>query len=229
MLTSDFDYDLPSERIAKDPVVPRDHSRLMVLNRSRELIEHKHFYDLPDVLRQGDVLVLNDTKVFPARLFGRLETGGRMEVLLLDSISEDQYRVMAKPAAKLTVGRTLSFDQGLSCEVVAIESDGCRILKFSKAREALTEAITAIGHTPLPPYIKGSTASSDQYQTVFANEVGSSAAPTAGLHFTDTLFSTLRSRNIEIIKVTLHVGRGTFQDVKSDHICLLYTSDAADE
>ena len=220
MKTDDFDFELPSELIAQDPVVPRDQSRLMVLNRESDTLDHKHFYDLPELLREGDVLVLNDTKVIPARLYGTIpEAGtGKVEVLLLNEPLEENQRMMAKPGKKFQVGRTVVFDEGLQAEVLAVESDGCRILRFNCTATELVQKLDRIGNAPIPPYIKHSQATRDQYQTVYARESGSSAAPTAGLHFTPEVFSNLEARGIGVEKVTLHVGRGTFQDVKVDRL-----------
>ena len=220
MRTSDFDYDLPRDLIAQNPVVPRDRSRLMVLSREGAPLAHKHFYDLPELLRKGDVLVLNDTKVLPARLFGTLpEVGGRkVEVLLLNEAVGAFQRVLANPARKLRVGCEVVFDDRLRAEVMAVGGDGTRLLRFDCHPSELPRHMDRIGHAPLPPYIRGSRASGDQYQTIYARDPGSSAAPTAGLHFTEDLFSRLESLGVQVEKVTLHVGRGTFQDVKTDRL-----------
>ncbi len=220
MRTLDFDYDLPRDLIAQDPVVPRDRSRLLVLDREDGGIEHKHFYDLPDLLREGDVLVLNDTKVVPARLFGTIpEAGqGRVEVLLLNEEVGDFQRVLAKPGKKFQLGREVVFDDQLRAEIIGVEGDGTRLLRFDCDRSKLLQHLDRIGHAPIPPYIKDTKASRDQYQTIFARDPGSSAAPTAGLHFTTEMFSRLKVAGVQVEKVTLHVGRGTFQDVKADRL-----------
>ena len=220
MDTADFDFELPPELIAQNPVEPRDRSRLLVVNRGKGWIEHKHFIDLPELLAEGDVLVLNDTKVIPARLFGRIrESGsGKVEVLLLNEAVEGKQRALVKPGKKFKVGRTVVFDEHLQATVEAIEEDGCRLLSFDCDSADLFGHLDRIGCAPLPPYIKNSTATQDQYQTIYAEDVGSSAAPTAGLHFTSEIFEALVDKGVEIEKVTLHVGRGTFQDVKVDHV-----------
>ncbi|MBH55389.1 MAG: tRNA preQ1(34) S-adenosylmethionine ribosyltransferase-isomerase QueA [Opitutaceae bacterium] len=220
MRTDDFDFDLPVELIAQNPVVPRDSSRLMLLNRKTGKIGHRRFFDLPDILQEGDVLVLNDTKVIPARLYGTIpEVGpGRVEVLLLNESVEGFQRVMAKPGKKFQVGYEVVFDDFLSADVVEVEADGCRLLQFNSSTSELIKHLDRIGHTPLPPYIKSSTASREQYQTVYAREQGSSAAPTAGLHFTEKVLEDLIAKEIRVEHVTLHVGRGTFQDVKVKHL-----------
>ena len=220
MLTSDFDYELPRDLIAQNPIAPRDHSRLMVLRRGGRPLAHKHFYDLPELLRKGDVLVLNDTKVLPARLFGTIPEldGGKIEALLLNEAVGPYQRVLAKPAKKLRVGRRVVFDDRLQAEVMGVDGDGARLLRFNCHPSELPRHLDRIGHAPLPPYIKGSSASRDQYQTIYARDPGSSAAPTAGLHFTKELFSKLESVGALVEKITLHVGRGTFQDVKADHL-----------
>ncbi len=220
MKTSDFDYYLPQERIAQNPCVPRDHSKLLVLNRNEESIEHKNFYDLPDLLEEGDVLVVNDTKVVPARLLGTVpEVGtGKVEVLILTELDGGTHRVLAKPGKKFQLGRTVVFDDQLQAKVVGIEADGCRIIKFNCEKAQLELHLDRIGHAPIPPYIKESTATREQYQTVYASDPGSAAAPTAGLHFTEEIFEKLKVKGVTVEKVTLHVGRGTFQDVKADEL-----------
>lgn len=220
MKTGDFDFVLPRELVAQDPIVPRDRSRLLVLNRRKQSLAHKHFFELPDLLREGDVLVLNDTRVVPARLLGVIpEAGsGKVEVLLLNEPVEGQQRVLAKPGRKFQLGRTIVFDDQLQAVVTGIESDGCRLLGFNCNSTELQSHLDRIGHAPIPPYIKKSTATREQYQTVYARDPGSSAAPTAGLHFTADVFKNLERKGISVEKVTLHVGRGTFQDVKVDRL-----------
>jgi S-adenosylmethionine:tRNA ribosyltransferase-isomerase len=220
MKTADFDFDLPPELIAQNPVVPRDQSRLLHLNRKNQSMEHRHFFDLPDLLRESDVLVLNDTKVVPARLFGTIpESGiGKVEVLLLNEPVEGRQRVMARPGKKFKLSRTVVFDDQLQAVVEEVEEDGCRLLKFNCDAAHLQMHLDRIGHAPIPPYIKQSTATREQYQTVYARDPGSSAAPTAGLHFTPEVFFKLEEKGVSVEKVTLHVGRGTFQDVKDDRL-----------
>lgn len=220
METADFDFVLPQELIAQNPVVPRDHSRMMCLDRSNNRIDHQRFYQLPACLQEGDVLVLNDTKVVPARLFGTIpEVGsGKVEVLLLNEPVDGAQRVMAKPGKKFQPGRIVVFDDQLQAEVVGLEKDGCRLLQFHCSPSELQLQLDRIGQAPIPPYIKHSTATREQYQTVYARDPGSSAAPTAGLHFTPEVFKALEARGVTIEKVTLHVGRGTFQDVKVDQL-----------
>ncbi|MCB1120023.1 MAG: tRNA preQ1(34) S-adenosylmethionine ribosyltransferase-isomerase QueA [Verrucomicrobiae bacterium] len=220
MNTSDFDFHLPQELIAQNPVQPRDHSRMLVLDRVGQTMSHRRFYDLPDQLREGDVLILNDTKVIPSRLFGKVpEAGeGKVEVFLLNEQSGEYHRVLAKPGKKLKPGRTVVFDDQLQAEVVEVEEDGCRLVKFACTPSELQLHLDRIGHAPIPPYIKESTASREQYQTIYARDPGSSAAPTAGLHFTPEVFAALSAKGIAVEKVTLHVGRGTFQDVKAEKL-----------
>lgn len=185
---------------------------------------HKRFFDLPGLLREGDVLVINDTKVVPARLFGTIpEAGtGKVEVLLLNEPVEGFQRVMAKPGKKFQIGRTVEFDEQLHAIVMGVEEDGCRLLEFNCTPAELQKHLDRIGYAPIPPYIKQSSATREQYQTVYARDPGSSAAPTAGLHFTPEIFFALDKKGVSVEKVTLHVGRGTFQDVKvnrlEDHI-----------
>jgi len=220
MKTDDFDYHLPPELIAQNPAVPRDHSRLFHLDRASGSWAHRRFFELDQLLCPGDVLVLNDTKVIPARLYGMVEGSGtgKVEVLILNLLEDGTHRVMAKPGKKLKPGRVLVFEEHLKAEVVSVEEDGCRLIRFSVEPAELQLILDRIGHAPIPPYIKESTATREQYQTVFARELGSSAAPTAGLHFTPELFERLEQRGVSVEKVTLHVGRGTFQDVKVDKL-----------
>lgn len=220
MDTADFDFELPNELIAQDPVVPRDSSRMLALHRVEQTITHKHFFDLPDCLKEGDVLVLNDTRVVPARLFGTIpEIGtGKVEVLLLNEPVDGNQRVMAKPGKKFQLDRTVVFDDQLQAVVNGIEEDGCRLLNFNCLPGELQRHLDRIGHAPIPPYIKESNATREQYQTVYAKDPGSSAAPTAGLHFTPEVFRALEEKGVTVEKVTLHVGRGTFQDVKADQL-----------
>ena len=220
MDTADFDFELPPELIAQNPIVPRDHSRMLVMDRRNQTLNHKQFFDLPGQLQEGDVLVLNDTKVVPARLFGTIpEVGtGSVEVLLLNEPVEGNQRVMAKPGKKFRLGIKVIFDDKLQAVVEGIEEDGCRLLNFNCSPAELQLHLDRIGHAPIPPYIKQSTATREQYQTIYARDPGSSAAPTAGLHFTPDVLAQLKNQGVSVEKVTLHVGRGTFQDVKVDHL-----------
>lgn len=209
MRVSDFDYTLPEELIAKEPATPRDHSRLMVVNRETGEISHRKFLDLPEILPENSVLVFNDSKVLKARLFGDLG-----EVLLTKKIEGTTWECLVKPGRKFKEGSKVKFD-GLEGEVIKINEDGSRIIKFGSN---LDEAVEEIGHTPLPPYIKDSQTTHDQYQTIYAKDKGSVAAPTAGLHFTDKVFKELEEKGIGKEFLTLHVGRGTFEPVKVDSV-----------
>ncbi|MBI5754820.1 tRNA preQ1(34) S-adenosylmethionine ribosyltransferase-isomerase QueA [Candidatus Peregrinibacteria bacterium] len=213
MRLSDFDYILPPELIAKEPMKPRDHSRLMIVNRGKQTISHRFFYELPDILCDRDVLVVNRSKVIPARLFA-----DGCEILLLSPLSDGCYEVLVKPGRKFTIGARFFFHKNLLAEVKHIYDDGRRILRFNRKGAALSHLIQKLGHTPLPPYLQGSKASSQDYQTVYCREKGSVAAPTAGLHFTSSLLETLNEKNIQVEKVLLHVGIGTFQPVRDERI-----------
>jgi S-adenosylmethionine:tRNA ribosyltransferase-isomerase len=202
------DFSLPRELIAQTPVQPRDHSRLMVLFRDTGQIEHRYFYDLPGYLQGGDVLVLNDTRVLPARILGhKKETGGRVEALLLKEEGDGLWRAMVRPGKRLPVGARAIFG-GLEAEVAGREPDGTRWLKFPPGAPVL-EA----GQVPLPPYIRTPLQDPERYQTVFAQKPGGLAAPTAGLHFTPELLDKLKAKGIETVSVTLHIGPGSFRPV----------------
>ncbi|HIE04327.1 MAG TPA: tRNA preQ1(34) S-adenosylmethionine ribosyltransferase-isomerase QueA [Candidatus Latescibacteria bacterium] len=219
MKVDDFDYQLPEGLIAQHPVEPRDHARLMVLHRDSGTLEHRRFYELPRYLREGDVLVVNESKVFPARLLGRRPSGGRVELLLLRRLEGDLWEALARPGRRVRPGERLYFGGGeLTCEVVERRKDGKRVVKFSGD----LEAIRRFGQVPLPPYIRRPPVPEDEerYQTVYAKVEGSVAAPTAGLHFTEELLSKLREEGVKIVPVVLHVGPGTFRPVEgelSDH------------
>ncbi len=215
-LTESYDFALPEHCIAQNPVEPRDHSKLLVCGQGQHA--HRHFYDLPQLLEPGDLLVLNDTRVIPARLFGHKTTGGRVEVLLLEPESEWIWLCLVKPARRIEVGARLEFGEGLTATVTGVDSEtGGRWLQF--AGEGKLEALLEqIGEMPLPPYLKGSTARADQYQTVWAKRAGAVAAPTAGLHFTQALLDRLTQGGIEQAYVTLHVGLGTFRPVQVERI-----------
>ena len=216
--THDFYYDLPEELIAQTPLERRDGSRLMVLDRQTGEIEHKHFYDIVDYLRPGDCLVMNDSRVLPARLLGRRPTGGAVEVLLLRDLGDKKWECLCKPGRKMREGDTVTFGDGeLTATVVAVQEDGNRIVEFHYEGIFL-EVLERLGKMPLPPYIKAELADQERYQTVYSREVGSAAAPTAGLHFTNELLDKIRAMGVKTAFVTLHVGLGTFRPVKADEI-----------
>ena len=218
MKTSDFYYDLPKELIAQHPVEPRDSSRMLVYHREGGEIEHKHFFDLPQYLKAGDVLVLNDTKVIPARLYGhRAGCEGNVECLLLKRLNYTDWECIAKPAKKLKVGTEVVFSDELKATVTGYGEEGIRLIRF--AFEGVFEDILdRVGNMPLPPYITEKLEDKDRYQTVYSRERGSAAAPTAGLHFTPELLSKIEAMGVEVVKVLLHVGLGTFRPVKEDDI-----------
>ena len=224
LCTSDFFYELPPERIAQHPMEKRDHSRLMVLDRKAGSIEHRRFYDILDYLRPGDVLVVNDSKVIPARLYGHVE--GReeaaIELLLLRQRELDTWETLVKPGKRARVGMRLVFGGGiLRGEVLDLVEEGNRLIRFTFDREKyenIYAVLHEIGLMPLPPYITEQLRDNDRYQTVYAREEGSAAAPTAGLHFTPALLEEIRKKGVAIAPVMLHVGLGTFRPVKADRI-----------
>ena len=218
MKTHDFYYDLPEELIAQTPLELRDGSRLMVLDRQTGEIEHKHFYDIVDYLRPGDCLVMNDSRVLPARLLGHRPTGGAVEVLLLRDLGDKKWECLCKPGRKMREGDTVTFGDGeLTATVVAVQEDGNRIVEFHYEGIFL-EVLERLGKMPLPPYIKAELADQERYQTVYSREVGSAAAPTAGLHFTNELLDKIRAMGVKTAFVTLHVGLGTFRPVKAEEV-----------
>ena len=218
MNKSDFYYELPEELIAQTPIEPRDASRLLVYERSANTIEHKHFYDLPDYLHKGDVLVINNTRVLPARIYGvKAVTGAKVEFLLHKRINLTDWEVLVKPAKKASVGAKFVFSDKLSAEVIEYEGEGLRKVRFT-FDGVFEDVLSAIGEMPIPPYIHEKLKEQERYQTVYAKENGSSAAPTAGLHFTPELLNKLRAMGVEIVEVLLHVGLGTFRPVKVDDI-----------
>ena len=218
MKTHDFYYDLPEELIAQTPLERRDGSRLMVLDRQTGEIEHKHFYDIVDYLRPGDCLVMNDSRVLPARLLGHRPTGGAVEVLLLRDLGDKKWECLCKPGRKMREGDSVTFGDGeLTATVVAVQEDGNRIVEFHYEGIFL-EVLERLGKMPLPPYIKAELADQERYQTVYSREVGSAAAPTAGLHFTNELLDKIRAMGVKTAFVTLHVGLGTFRPVKAEEI-----------
>lgn len=219
MKTSDFYYDLPKELIAQTPVEPRDSSRLLVLDRTTKTIEHKHFYNIMDYLNEGDLLVANDSRVLPARIFGiKDKTGARVEFLLLRQISGNRWETLCKPGKKAREGARFSFGDGLlRATVVEVKEDGNRIVDFD-CDENFFATLDKIGKMPLPPYITEELKDKERYQTVYSHELGSAAAPTAGLHFTEELMEKIKAKGVSIAYVTLHVGLGTFRPVKVDDV-----------
>lgn len=220
MLKKDFWYDLPKEQIAQEPVSPRDAARLMVLDRQTTQVRHCIFHDLPEFLQPGDLLVVNNSKVLPARIIGTKQpTGAVCELLLLRQVKGDQWECLAKPGKRMQPGTLVAFGDGsLTATVDETEPDGNKLVTFRYDTETLYEKLDIFGKMPLPPYITRQLEDQSQYQTVYAKELGSAAAPTAGLHFTPELMDTLQARGIGIAEVTLHVGLGTFRPVKEDEI-----------
>lgn len=219
MKTSDFYYDLPKELIAQTPLEPRDSSRLLVLDREKQTLEHKHFYDIIDYLNEGDLLVANDSRVLPARIYGiKDETGAKVEFLLLKQIANNRWETLCKPGKKARVGTKFSFGNGiLRATVVDVKDDGNRIVDFD-CEENFFATLDKIGQMPLPPYITAELKDKERYQTVYSHELGSAAAPTAGLHFTTELMDRIKAKGVKIAYVTLHVGLGTFRPVKVDDV-----------
>jgi len=219
MKTSDFDYLLPEELIAQTPVEPRDHSRLLVYDRAEKSIQHLHFYDLPQFLRKGDVLVVNETKVIPARLLGeKEETGVPVEILLLKRLEKDGYEGLVRPGRRLKPGTFCTFGNGLlRAEIIDNAEDGGRKVRFHYDG-VFEDILDQLGQMPLPPYIHEKLQDKSRYQTVYAKQEGSAAAPTAGLHFTPELMDKIREMGVEIVPVLLHVGLGTFRPVKVEDL-----------
>ena len=218
MKTSDFGYDLPEELIAQTPLQQRDSSRLMVLDRKTGHVTHRLFYDILEYLQPGDCLVMNDSRVLPARLLGHRPTGGAVEVLLLRDLGDKKWECLCKPGRKMQVGSQVIFGNGeLTAEVVEVQEDGNRVVLFHYEGIFL-EVLERLGKMPLPPYIKEELADQERYQTVYSREVGSAAAPTAGLHFTQELLEKARQKGVKTAFVTLHVGLGTFRPVKAETI-----------
>ncbi len=214
---SDFYYELPEELIAQSPAEPRDSSRLLVYDKWADRAEHKIFRDVIEYLKKGDVLVLNNTKVLPARLYARTENGGAVEVLLLKRLEKDSWEVLVKPGRKCTIGKRLIISDELSLTVQGITDSGERIVKFDYDG-VFEEILDRVGSMPLPPYIKSKLKDKNRYQTVYAKRDGSAAAPTAGLHFTPELLQKVKDKGVEIAEVLLHVGLGTFRPVKEEII-----------
>ncbi len=211
-------YDLPEERIAQTPVEPRDHSRLMVLHRDTDQIEHRHFYDVIDYLNPGDVLVINETRVIPARLFGERAGGGACEVLLLRQLGPKRWETLVKPGKKLKPGAEITFGGGrLRARIAETTDVGGRIVDFD-CEGTFEAALDELGEMPLPPYIHERSEDKERYQTVYAKQEGSAAAPTAGLHFTPELLDRIREKGVDVVPVLLHVGLGTFRPVKTENV-----------
>lgn len=218
MLKSDFYYDLPQELIAQTPLEPRDSSRLMKIDRKSGAVTHAHFYELAEYLRPGDLLVMNDSKVFPARIIGaKEETGIVCEFLLLEQHGNDTWEAIVRPGRRLKRGARVKFSDELTGEVLDVLPDGNRIVRF-EFDGVFFDILDRIGQMPLPPYITEKLKNKDRYNTIYCRETGSAAAPTAGLHFTDRVFESIRAKGVETAFVTLHVGLGTFRPVKEENI-----------
>ena len=215
----DYDYHLPEELIGQEPREPRDHARLMLVDKTNKKIEHKQFYDIIDYLQEGDILVRNSTKVIPARLFGHKETGGVLEILLIKRINLDTWECLLKPAKKLKLGQKLYVGQNseLVAELIEIKDDGNRVLKFTY-EGAFEEVLDKLGNMPLPPYIVETLKEKERYQTVYAQRGESVAAPTAGLHFTKELLEKIEKKGIKIVDIFLEVGLGTFRPVQTEDV-----------
>jgi S-adenosylmethionine:tRNA ribosyltransferase-isomerase len=214
---SDFDYELPNELIAQQPLDERDASRMMVVKRSEGSFAARHFSELPDLLRSGDLLVINNTRVFPARLHGRTSTGGKIEIFLVADHGANVWRALARPAKRLKPGKNIVFSEELSGEILERTADGAVLIRF-RCDEDLDMALDAVGRTPLPPYIRRGPEQPDRdrdrYQTVYAETRGAIAAPTAGLHFTPEVLARIAGKGVEVVRITLHVGYGTFEPVR---------------
>lgn len=219
MKTSDFNFDLPQELIAQTPLERRDASRLLMLDKRTGEIAHRHFFDLPSFLRPGDCLVLNDSRVLPARLIGRREPGGgAVEIVLLIDRGEKVWECLVRPGRKVKPGVRLSFGSGeLKAEVLEVKEGGNRLIRF-EYEGIFLELLERLGKMPLPPYIKAELQDAERYQTVYSREIGSAAAPTAGLHFTKELLEQIETMGVQVCYVTLHVGLGTFRPVKVENI-----------
>ncbi|MBR6239509.1 MAG: tRNA preQ1(34) S-adenosylmethionine ribosyltransferase-isomerase QueA [Clostridia bacterium] len=219
MNTKDFYYDLPEDLIAQTPVYPRDSSRLLAYDIRNDITDHKHFRDIIDYLEPGDALVINETKVIPARLFGHKSiTGAAVEILLLNRRSKDVWEALGKPGKRLRVGDVITFSPELDAVILEKKDEGILSLEFRYTSSSFEEILDRLGTMPLPPYIKEKLDDPSRYQTVYAKEEGSAAAPTAGLHFTPELLNEIREKGIDIVPVLLHVGLGTFRPVKTDTV-----------
>lgn len=223
MLISDFSFDLPEELIAQKPLELREASRMLVVDRAKRSFADDEFANFPKLLNKGDLLVLNNTRVFPARLLGRIDSGARVEIFLVEEIEPQTWRTLAKPAKRLKSGKRIDFEGRLHAEVLDKTADGGVIVRFD-AGESFEVTISEIGRTPLPPYIQRSTDAPDddrdRYQTVFASRRGAIAAPTAGLHFSEPIFREISERRVDIAEITLHVGYGTFEPIRAADLSL---------
>ncbi|MDQ3634103.1 MAG: tRNA preQ1(34) S-adenosylmethionine ribosyltransferase-isomerase QueA [Acidobacteriota bacterium] len=221
MQISEFDYELPEELIAQNPLEKREISRMLVANYFEKTLKDEQFFNFPKYLRKGDVIVLNNTKVFPARLFGQSETGAKVELFLVEEIENKIWETLARPAKRLKTGKKIIFSEDLSAEVLEKTLDGRVVVKF-QCSNSFDEIVDRIGNTPLPPYIKRDEDNLDKdrkrYQTVYAKKRGAIAAPTAGLHFTPEILDEIKSRGVEITEITLHVGYGTFEPVRVENL-----------
>ena len=219
MKKSDFYFDLPDRLIAQTPIEPRDHSRLLCLDKKSGEVSHHHFYDILSFLKEGDLLVINDSRVLPARIYGKTEKGSDIEILLLKEREKDIWEMLVKPGKRAKIGAKLTFGDGiLRGEIIDITEEGNRICRFTYDGTNIYEVLDKIGQMPLPPYITEKLSDKERYQTVYSNEIGSAAAPTAGLHFTNELLQKIEAMGVKIARVTLHVGLGTFRPVKADDI-----------
>ncbi len=217
--TDDFFYCLPAELIAQEPLPQRDHSRLMLLHRKTGAREHHFFYEMPSLLQPGDLLVLNDTRVLPARLFGNKKSGGRIEILLLRPFDEFSWEALCSPGKRTRPGTCLYFGEGqLEAEILDVLPSGNRVIFFKTNGNPLDAILNDLGKVPLPPYIKKELQNGERYQTVYARNRGSAAAPTAGLHFTPSIFKDLQNHGIDWVFLTLHIGLGTFRPVKTQYL-----------
>ncbi len=210
-----FDYELPEELIAQEPVEPRDSSRLMVVHRATGQLEHRYFYELPEYLREGDTLVLNDSRVSARRLFGRKPTGGRVELLLLRPVGDGRWHALVRPGRRLPEGSLIILDESHTAQIEARLEEGIRLVRFIPPAD---EWLQTVGQIPLPPYIHRQLTDPERYQTVYARQPGSAAAPTAGLHFTPKLLETLKAQGVQIATVTLHVSLDTFRPLQSERV-----------
>lgn len=217
LLKSSYYYDLPEELIAQTPIEPRDHSRLLVYHKQNDQMEHKHFFDIIDYLKNGDVLVINNTRVLPARLYGYKDTGAKIEILLQKRLDLKKWEVIAKPFKRLKEGTKITFSEGLSCTILEKYDYGSCLIEFD-FEGVFEHRLSEVGTMPLPPYIHEKLKDKERYQTVYSKIEGSSAAPTAGLHFTPALLEKIKEKGVNIVEVLLHVGLGTFRPVKEDNI-----------
>lgn len=217
LLRSSYYYNLPEELIAQSPIEPRDSSRLLVYNRKDNKLEHKIFHDIVDYMQDGDILVVNNTRVLPARLFGYKDTGAKIEILLQKRINLTDWEVVAKPAKRLSEGTIVTFNKNFSCKILEKgEYGSCRVRFLFEG--VFEQRLSEVGQVPLPPYIHEKLSEKERYQTVYSKVEGSSAAPTAGLHFTPDLLAKIKAKGIKVVEVLLHVGLGTFRPVKEDNI-----------